>query len=126
MAKRQVTLDDIIFDSGLELNHYTFFKEDPDITIIDIHKTFELFEGFEYYNICKNKKAKYRNMVYTPDFIISIAGRDKLIAVESKGYPRPDYMIRKKLFIMLYQDKYDFIQLNNLKDCENIFKGMTS
>jgi len=108
--------DGITFDSKLEIKHYKLFNSDPDITIVELQKEFELFPPFEYIGLPLFNKRKYRKMVYTPDFIIKFKNLNKPIAVESKGYPRKDYFIRKKLFMMKYSDDYYFLESNSEKD----------
>jgi predicted nuclease of restriction endonuclease-like RecB superfamily len=53
-------------------------------------------------------------MVYTPDFILKVKGLDKPVAVETKGYARKDYLIRKKLFQKFYPEYY-FVEVNDKK-----------
>lgn len=105
----------ITWDSKLELNHYEILKEEPLVTIVDRQKTFVLNEGFEYIDFPLMKKRKYRDMKYTPDFIIEVKGVDKTIAFESKGFARKDYNIRKKLFIQRYGEEYYFWQVGSVK-----------
>lgn len=118
--------DDLQWDSKLEIEHYKILKEHKHLEIIELQKKFILMEGFHYIDFPNLKKRKYRDMVYTPDFILKIKGIDKLVALESKGYPRKDYNIRKKLFIMTHGDKYYHWQLQSkkqlLKELNDIFK----
>jgi len=105
----------ITWDSKLELNHYEILKDEPLITVVDRQKTFVLNEGFGYVDFPLMKKRKYRDMKYTPDFMITVKGIDKPIAFESKGFARKDYNIRKKLFIQRYGDEYYFWQVGSVK-----------
>jgi len=119
MGKRGVKYehDGHTFDSKLEINHYNILKENDDIIeIIDMQKKFLLlpFE-FTYIDFPQKKKRKYRDMIYTPDFIIKVKGYDKLVAMESKGYPRKDYNIRKKLFIREHGDEYYHYECRSAK-----------
>jgi len=112
--------DGYIFDSKLEINHYETLKKHNDIIeIIDMQKTFLLLEfPTYYYDFPQKKKRKLRNMVYTPDFIIKVREYDKLIAMESKGFPRKDYNIRKKLFIRKHGDEYYHYECRSVKQLE--------
>lgn len=119
MGKRGVKYehDGYTFDSKLEINHYDILKENDDIIeLIDMQKKFLLlpFE-FTYIDFPQKKKRKYRDMIYTPDFIIKVKGYDKPIAMESKGYPRKDYNIRKKLFIREHGDEYYHYECRSAK-----------
>lgn len=122
MGKRGVKYnhDGYVFDSKLEINHYETLKKHSDIIeIIDMQKTFLLLEfPTYYYDFPQKKKRKLRNMVYTPDFIIKVKGYDRIIAMESKGFPRKDYNIRKKLFIREHGDEYYHYECRSVKQLE--------
>jgi len=119
MGKNGVKYDyeGLQFDSKLEINHYKALKENDDIIeIVDMQKRFLLLEfDFNYIDFPQKKKRKYRDMVYTPDFILKIKGYDKPIAMESKGFPRKDYNIRKKLFIRRHGDEYYHYECRSVK-----------
>jgi hypothetical protein len=84
-----------------------------------MQKTFLLLEfPTYYYDFPQKKKRKLRNMVYTPDFIIRVNGYEKLVAMESKGFPRKDYNIRKKLFIREHGDEYYHYECRSVKQLE--------
>ena len=119
--KRQVTVDDILFDSKLESQHYLFFKNHPDITILKLQPSFELFEAFTYDSFQTKKKAKFRNISYTGDFLIKWKDIEKPIVIEVKGWGRPDYKLRYKLFLYKYNKEYNFFESNKLKDVEDYF-----
>jgi hypothetical protein len=112
--------DGYVFDSKLEINHYETLKKHSDIIeIIDMQKTFLLLEfPTYYYDFPQKKKRKLRNMIYTPDFIIRVNGYEKLVAMESKGFPRKDYNIRKKLFIREHGDEYYHYECRSVKQLE--------
>lgn len=122
MGKRGVKYnhDGYVFDSKLEINHYETLKKHSDIIeILDMQKTFLLLEfPTYYYDFPQKKKRKLRNMVYTPDFIIKVKGYDRIIAMESKGFPRKDYNIRKKLFIREHGDEYYHYECRSVKQLE--------
>jgi len=117
--KNKVIVDGEVFDSPLEADIYIMFRDNSKTKILDTHKTFILFDKLKYLDITDNKMKTQRKMQYTPDIIISIDIYDKPIAVEVKGYgKRKDYMMRKKLFRLLYDDSYHFVQINTIDECE--------
>jgi hypothetical protein len=107
--------DLIEFDSKLEYDHYCYLKEQADITIVDVHKTFTLFDPIKFIGFPKLKQQSQRDIKYTPDFIFTMKGLDKPVAMESKGYARKEYMLRKKLFMLKYGQEFYFYQCNSLK-----------
>ncbi len=122
MGKRGVKYehDGYIFDSKLEINHYNLLKEySVFIEIVDMQKQFTLLEFNDtYIDFPNGKKRKQRDMVYTPDFILKVRGYDKLVAMESKGFPRKDYNIRKKLFIREHGDEYYHYECRSVKQLQ--------
>jgi len=107
--------DGYIFDSKLEMLHYQILKDAPDIEIIGIHETVLILPKRRYIKFPNMKQGLQREIKYTPDFIVKIANIDKPIVFETKGYPRKDYMIRKKLFIDKYDDQYYFYECGSVK-----------
>lgn len=116
MAKKKVDRHGITFDSKLEADVYDVFLYADNCVITDDHKTFEIYPVLDYYNIAKCKPRRLRRMDYTPDIIIEVDGIDLPIAVEVKGFARPEYMMRKKLFIHKYHKEYYFIELKSTKE----------
>lgn len=110
-----------MWDSKLELNHYFYLNAHPKIEILDRQVTFELLQGFKWFDIEKGKMRTYRDIHYTPDFIIKHSDYDKPIVWESKGYARKDYNIRKKLFLNKYRDEYYFVQVHSMKQARELF-----
>ena len=121
MAGKKTYLDGHVFDSKFEAGHYAYLKSLSKVKIIKLQPEFQLFEGFEYFDLKKNKIIKYRKMIYTGDFLIELPDIDKPIVVESKGFSRPDYEMRRKLFINKYNKEYYFFQSDKLKDCVDYF-----
>ncbi|MCK4561389.1 MAG: DUF1064 domain-containing protein [Flavobacteriaceae bacterium] len=117
--KKKYNYNCIEFDSQLELDMYKILEDNDNIEIIDVHKSFILFKPLKYYKIETDKMASYSKMIYTPDIIIKIKGVRLPVAVEVKGYPRPEYKLRKKIFVNLYHDQYNFIELNTIIECED-------
>ena len=130
MGKRGVKYnhDGYVFDSKLEINHYEVLKKNSDIIeIIEMQRTFLLLEfPSSYFDFPKRKKRKLRDMVYTNDFIIKVKGYDKPVAMESKGFPRKDYNIRKKLFINAYGGEYYFYECRSVKQLEGDIETIRS
>lgn len=122
MGKRGVKYehDGHVFDSKLEVNHYDVLKKHNDIIeIIEMQRTFLLLDfPANYQDFPNRKNRKLRNMVYTPDFCLKVKGYDKLVAMESKGFPRKDYNIRKKLFIREHGDEYYHYECRSVKQLE--------
>lgn len=91
-------------------------KEHPKVKIKELQKTFMLMEAMPYTRLPEYVQGTQRKMVYTPDFIIEVEGRDKPIAMETKGHARGEYKMRKKLFIKRYGDEYDFYECKDKSD----------
>lgn len=102
MAKKlQVYYDNILFDSEIEKGYYQILKEQQDkglLSQLQVHKEYILIPPFE----CKN--GTYSAMKYTPDFVYFDEVKKEYVAVEIKGFARPDFEIRKKLFLYQNQD----------------------
>lgn len=129
MAKRKKrikkhVLDGITFDSKTELNHYKILKDNPNVEILDTHKSFILQGDIGYIRLPSFKEGKLRKMQYTPDFILKVKGIDKPIAMETKGFAREGYRMRKKLFIKLYEDEYYFYECKGKKSEEKLKKDL--
>lgn len=126
MARRKHKVYGLTFDSKLEGEHYKMLLEHKDVRILERQKTFVILEPFDYYRFPDLKKSKHRKIQYTPDFIVEIKGYDKPVAIESKGYARKDYMLRKKLFMYNYGDKYYFYQCNSKKQMKEMLEGLNA
>jgi hypothetical protein len=107
--------DLIEFDSKLEYDHYLHLKEQDDIEILGVHQTFTIFDPMKYIDFPRLKLKTQRDIKYTPDFVFKLKGLDRPVAMESKGYARKEYMLRKKLFMLKYSQEYYFYQCNSLK-----------
>tara|TARA_R110000803_G_C11791759_1_gene298141 strand:- start:166 stop:552 length:387 start_codon:yes stop_codon:yes gene_type:complete len=109
---KNLTIDNIIFDSKFEGNYYLYLKNkvaNSEITNLIVHPTYEIQETF------KIGKRSFKNMVYTPDFHYIKDG--VIYYIECKGWQTDIYMMRKKLFIYKYVrgKKCSFIQVNQGK-----------
>jgi len=76
---------------------------------------FELMDGFNYYDLERDKTRKFGTMKYTPDFKIKFKGLDKLIIWETKGMITTDFNMRKKIWYNLYGEEYYYIQSSSMK-----------
>ena len=116
--------DNMEFDSQLELEHYKILKEHRKVKNIKRQMTFPLKAAFSYTRFPDYKQCRFSSMVYTPDFIVEIEGVDKPVAIESKGYARGEYRMRKKLFIMMYKDDYYFLESRSKKHLIEVLEGL--
>ena len=113
--------DGIQFDSKAEVRDYKYIMEHPNIEIIEFEPFFLLEEPFTYFCLEKGKERKYGKFSYKADFLLKVEGLDKLVVWETKGRPKPDYMIRKKLWYKKYGDEYYFVQIHSSKQSKEIF-----
>lgn len=115
----------IKWDSKLELNHYKVLKENSDIIeIVDRQKQFIIDTPFKYIDFPLKKQRSFGKISYKPDFILKVKGYDKLVAMESKGYPRPVYQLRKKLFINKFKDEYYFYECGSIRQLKSDIEEM--
>jgi len=100
MARAKKTVvNGITFDSKTESDFYKVLLDRQDreeISNLTTQPSFELFPSF------KLRKRTVRSMNYTPDFMYSI-GTERHV-VEVKGYSRPEYLMRRKIFLWMYGD----------------------
>ena len=123
-ARKKYEVDGITFDSKTEKVHYEILSEHPLVEVLDVHKTFLLMDKFKYTRLPTFSNGTHRKMIYTPDFIIKVKGIDKPIAMETKGHPRKDYMIRKKLFTYFYGNEYYFYECKDKSSGEQLRKDL--
>jgi hypothetical protein len=119
----------IHFKSTLEMNTYKTLIENGFSPEYEQH-TFTLWEGKNLsvpcYDLHKDRKIhknvwglnnyKPANIKYTPDFVLLI--NQRLVIIESKGYPNDRYIYVKKLFRSYLQEKYPdslFFEIHNKK-----------
>lgn len=114
------TYDGIVFDSKLELNVYKYFQSVDEIEILELQPFFLLMEPFSYECLEKGKTRKFGKFSYKPDMRISIKGLDKEVIVEVKGMPRPEYMIRKKIWYNQNKNNYYFLEIRSVKKAKKI------
>lgn len=99
------------FDSRLELYFYELLKEN-DIPF-QFQVTYELQPSFRY------NKLLVRPMTLTVDFDFTSHGKN--IIVDTKGFQRPDNILKWKLFKYLVRDKSPQIHLpRNQKECREV------
>jgi len=100
---RRTVIDEIVFASQAEGEHYLVLRDLVDrgeIYNLDIHPTYKLFPSFK-----DRLGRRHRAINYTADFayvIVDEYDRRRYIVEDVKG-PRPrDYVLRTKLFQLLY------------------------
>ena len=88
------------FDSEAERRYYYKYispgEKNGTIHSLELHKTFEIVPALE------NNSRKYRAIRYSPDFSIEYGdGRIEIVEVKGRKIKklRPDYPIRRQLFI---------------------------
>ena len=121
VKKDKPICDGIKFDSKLELNHYKYLNEHPNIEIVQFQPYFLLLEPFLYYDFETQRTRKYGKFSYKADFLIRVKGVDKLIVFESKGMVKPDFQIRRKMWYNKFGKEYYYITVKSLKQCKEIF-----
>lgn len=128
MAGKKTKVNGITFDSQLEASHYIYFLNHPKIKILKLQPSYDLQEAFIYDdpltldNKSGNTTRSMSKMIYTADFLLEIEGLDFPVVIETKGFKRSDYMIRRKLFLYKYvKDKpLYWIELKTLKDAKEV------
>lgn len=119
-GSRKITVDGIVFDSVKEARRYKELKlllAAGKISDLRLQVPFELVPAqFEYtgevYTRGKRKGEPKRGkciehaVVYKADFVYAESGR--LFAEDAKGMRTKDYIIKRKLFRMIYGDRYEF------------------
>lgn len=115
MAGKKTVYNGIVFDSMFEAAVYKKLK-DEDINITGVHPEFILFDDFKYTDM-NGKIHKVRNMKYTGDIQVEVPSLNKPLIIESKnGIITGEYLIRRKLFLMKYSDRYYFQQINSISE----------
>ena len=113
----------IDFDSKLELYTYELFKDVCNIERIT--EPFILLDKFEIWDLEKGKIKKYRDLKYTPDFIIH-DWIEKPIIIECKGFASRDFPLRLKMFLNKYGDDYYYLQIKSQKHCREVLEKLMS
>lgn len=132
MRKRKIRkpkIDWNKFDSWLEWDIYkalrdwklwnlTWISDLSNAKLIDIK-----LEPYIVINKFQAGEYKFRDIIYTPDFIIDIDWKQVILEVKSKWTAsRPDYRLRMKLFLSQYKDKINYATLINIKKWVYEFK----
>ena len=115
IKKSKDFLNDLIFTFTSEILTFWCFCS------FEFEPFFLLEEPFTYFCLEKGKERKYGKFSYKADFLLKVEGLDKLVVWETKGRPKPDYMIRKKLWYKKYGDEYYFVQIHSSKQSKEIF-----
>ena len=103
---KKTTVNGIVFDSKTEADYYSILlsrQESGEISNLSVQPRFELFKPFAL------RKRKIRGMIYTPDFMYECNSESHV--VEVKGFARPDYLMRRKLFLFMYGEDYHFHEI---------------
>ena len=104
MARAKKTkINGITFDSKTEADYYLQLlarEQAGEIQNLTCQPEFSLYPKK------KLRKRTIRPMKYTPDFSYYDGGQRHI--VEVKGFARPEYMLRKKVFLHIYGDDLIF------------------
>ena len=122
----KLTYNNIKFRSKLEVNHYKYFLEHPNIEVVAFEPYFLLLEPFEYYDFELDKIRKYGKFSYKADFTLKIKGVDRPVIWESKGMIKPEFAIRRKIWYKQYGDEYYYILSKSLKHCKSVLDEITN
>ena len=92
---------EIVFDSPIEYKYY-FEVLLPKInqgliTQLEFHKTFTLFNSQSHISC-----GQLNEINYSCDFYYYDKEINNYVVIEIKGYPTPDYQLRKNVFLHLY------------------------
>ena len=110
---KQVEVDGIIFDSGLESQYYLHLKqlqEQGIVKFFEMQKTYLLLEGYSI------EGKKRQSIKFTPDFIVHYAD-DTIRVIDIKGSEMAisrDFPLRKKMFECRYQIPLDVIMWSSI------------
>ena len=132
MRKRKINkpkIDWNKFDSGLEWEIYKALRDWRlwEVTWIEELSNAKLtsVEVKPYIVINKFQAGiyKFRDIIYTPDFIVEIDWKEVILEVKSKwSWSKPDYRLRVKLFLSQYNKVVNFAELINIKKWVYEFK----
>lgn len=103
---KKVKRDNIIFDSIKEANYYNkllLLLKARKISDLILQPKFTLQESFKH-----NGKTE-RAITYVADFQYTMD--NKTCIVDVKGFKTDIYKIKRKMFLKLYGDKYEFIEI---------------
>jgi len=122
----KLTYNNIKFRSKLEVNHYKYFLEHPNIEVVEFEPYFLLLEPFKYFDWCKGKERSYGKLSYKADFTLKIKGVDKLVIVECKGMVTQAFQLREKLWYNQYGNDYYYMRSSSLKYCKEVLSKYES
>ena len=106
---KKTTIDGITFDSRKEAMRYQELKLLEKAKVI---KDLKLQPKFELQESFRREGETYRAITYIADFMYIDCATGKTVVedVKSKGTVTQVYQIKKKMFLKLYGDKYDFFE----------------
>ena len=94
---KKVQIDWHKFDSKFESKIYEILRDDPRVTILDIHPRYLLQEKYQ-----TKDKRKIRAIEYVSDFLIDVEW--DIYVLDAKGRETTDFKIKRKIFEYRYQD----------------------
>lgn len=98
-GNQKYIVDGLLFDSKKEATRYSelmlLFKA-GEISKLERQKPFELIPTRNYSGIC------VRGCKYVADFYYYDKTKSEYIAEDTKGYPTPEYIVKKKIFLEKY------------------------
>ena len=103
-SNQKVVIDDIKFDSKKEAKRYLELKlleKAGEISDLRLQKPFELIK----------KQKDERAVTYKADFVYYDKVKNRWIVEDVKGYKTKEYIIKRKLFKVIYGKDYDFIEV---------------
>lgn len=105
LKNQKVEIDGFIFDSLLEGNRYLELKileRNGDLNELELQPRFQILPAFDYNG--KRERAAY----YVADFQYNEEGNPLPVVEEVKGYQTGIFKLKRKYFLSLYREKYDY------------------
>jgi hypothetical protein len=99
---QKIKRDEYVFDSKLEESFYRYFKDNPDIELLEVHPKIELLptifeqEKGKRGNVLKRQKVEIGKVEYTPDFLIKYNNEE--IFVDAKGVETSYFKLKMNLY----------------------------
>lgn len=94
---KKVKLDGYTFDSIFESKVYVILRDDPRVSILEIHPPYILQEKYQ-----TKDKRKIQAIKYVSDFIIDVEW--DVYVLDAKGKETSDFKIKRKIFEHRYPD----------------------
>lgn len=118
------TVDDIVFDSGLEARYYIYLIELMNRGIVD---NFERQQSFTLQPGFTLGEKRIRAITYIADFVVTYRNGDVEV-IDVKGRETPDFKLKKKLFMYVFRLPLFCVQYYNgewrtLDDIKKLKRG---